>query len=164
MPNCTSCGAPGAYLGFNTVECKNPECKHFAIEIEKTCACCGKAESLCNAKASNKPMENPCKDIPIESAQMWYSPPCETFKATVVQFSTPEFYSLSHPPQEHMIVRELLSQFDMNSVRPKGKPLTMKLPSSIKKSLDVIWREMWPEDFFYEVVMYNDIPEKGKSE
>jgi hypothetical protein len=161
MPNCTSCGAPGAYLGFNTVECKNPECKHFAIEIEKTCACCGKAESLCGAMASNKPMENPCKDLKdlVVEGEEVVNPTFHSFTMTVVQ-RAPNFYSPLHCWQGWKIPGTL----DMNSVRPKGKPLTMKLPSSIKKSLDVIWKEMWPEDFFYEVIMHNDLPEKGKSE
>ncbi|MEI6235313.1 MAG: hypothetical protein WCT04_19825 [Planctomycetota bacterium] len=42
MPNCPDCKTPGAYIGFNTIECRNPRCTHFSIEEEDICPCCGK--------------------------------------------------------------------------------------------------------------------------
>ena len=42
MANCPVCNTPGAYIGFNSVECRNPRCVHFAIEEEDICPCCGK--------------------------------------------------------------------------------------------------------------------------
>ncbi len=35
MPNCTACGTPGAYIGFTSVECRNPSCAHFALIEDK---------------------------------------------------------------------------------------------------------------------------------
>jgi hypothetical protein len=42
MPKCPVCKTPGAYVGFNTIECRNPRCVHFMIEEEDICPCCGK--------------------------------------------------------------------------------------------------------------------------
>ena len=42
MPNCPACKTPGAYVGFNSIECRNPRCVHFTIEEEDICPCCGK--------------------------------------------------------------------------------------------------------------------------
>ncbi|HYG73534.1 MAG TPA: hypothetical protein VEK08_00775 [Planctomycetota bacterium] len=42
MANCPICKTPGAYVGFSTVECRNPDCEHFCINEEKVCPCCGK--------------------------------------------------------------------------------------------------------------------------
>ena len=42
MPNCPNCNTPGAYVGFSTVECRNPDCSHFVVFEEKICPCCGK--------------------------------------------------------------------------------------------------------------------------
>jgi len=43
MPNCPQCGAVGAYVGFNSVECANPHCQHFKVIEQKGCPCCGNA-------------------------------------------------------------------------------------------------------------------------
>lgn len=42
MPNCPACNTPGAYIGFNSIECRNPRCAYFTIEEEDVCPCCGK--------------------------------------------------------------------------------------------------------------------------
>ena len=42
MPQCPVCATPGAYIGFNSVECRNTECEHFTIFEEPVCPCCGK--------------------------------------------------------------------------------------------------------------------------
>ena len=42
MPNCPVCNTPGAYIGFNSIECRNPRCAHFTLEEEDICPCCGK--------------------------------------------------------------------------------------------------------------------------
>lgn len=41
MPRCPICETPGAYIGFSTIECRNPKCEHFVFEEAKTCGCCG---------------------------------------------------------------------------------------------------------------------------
>jgi hypothetical protein len=41
MARCPICGTPGAYIGFTTVEFRNPDCRHFVLMPEKTCPCCG---------------------------------------------------------------------------------------------------------------------------
>ncbi len=41
MALCPVCKTPGAYVGFSSVECRNPRCAHFVIEEEKICPCCG---------------------------------------------------------------------------------------------------------------------------
>lgn len=43
MANCPLCNTPGAYIGFNTVECRNPDCEHFVLFEEEICPCCGQA-------------------------------------------------------------------------------------------------------------------------
>ena len=40
---CPECGTANAYVGFNSIECKNSKCKHFRITQEKICPCCGVA-------------------------------------------------------------------------------------------------------------------------
>jgi len=42
MATCPVCNTPGAYIGFSSVECRNPDCEHFTIEEDKICPCCGK--------------------------------------------------------------------------------------------------------------------------
>lgn len=42
MTKCPKCGTPEAYIGFNSIECRNPDCEHFVLEEKKTCGCCGK--------------------------------------------------------------------------------------------------------------------------
>jgi rRNA maturation protein Nop10 len=37
---CPECGER-AYVGFNSIECPNPQCKHFTITEETICPCCG---------------------------------------------------------------------------------------------------------------------------
>ena len=42
MPKCPICGTNGAYVGFNTIECRNYDCIHFKLETKAvTCYCCG---------------------------------------------------------------------------------------------------------------------------
>ena len=43
MAHCPDCSTPGAYVGFNSIECLNPHCVHFKIKQEEVCPCCGKA-------------------------------------------------------------------------------------------------------------------------
>jgi hypothetical protein len=43
MALCPVCSTPGAYIGFNSVECRNPKCEHFSITLEEVCPCCGQA-------------------------------------------------------------------------------------------------------------------------
>lgn len=38
---CPKCGVPGAYVGLNSVECRNSKCEHFTINEEVVCPCCG---------------------------------------------------------------------------------------------------------------------------
>ena len=52
MTRCPDCGTPGAYLGFNTIECRNPKCVHFVIEEEAICPCCGKRGHVPGQKAA----------------------------------------------------------------------------------------------------------------
>lgn len=46
MPKCPVCDTPGAYVGFNSIECRNKDCKHFKIDEEKKCACCGGGHTI----------------------------------------------------------------------------------------------------------------------
>lgn len=41
MPFCPECSSPGAYIGAMSVECRNPKCRHFKLEPEAACPCCG---------------------------------------------------------------------------------------------------------------------------
>lgn len=41
MAECPLCKTPGAYIGFNSVECRNPDCEHFVLFEEEVCPCCG---------------------------------------------------------------------------------------------------------------------------
>jgi len=41
MPNCPLCNTPGAYVGFSSVECRNPDCAHYDPKLEYLCPCCG---------------------------------------------------------------------------------------------------------------------------
>ena len=41
MAQCPVCNTPGAYIGFTTIECRNPDCEHFVIFEEEVCPCCG---------------------------------------------------------------------------------------------------------------------------
>ncbi len=43
MAQCPICNTPGAYIGFSTIECRNPDCEHFVIFEEEVCPCCGQA-------------------------------------------------------------------------------------------------------------------------
>ncbi len=42
MALCPTCNTPGAYIGFSSVECRNPQCEHFRAAVETICPCCGK--------------------------------------------------------------------------------------------------------------------------
>ncbi len=35
MANCTACKTSGAYIGFSTIECRNPKCCHFAPSLKE---------------------------------------------------------------------------------------------------------------------------------
>lgn len=41
MAKCPSCGTPGAYIGFSSIECRNSKCEHFVQGMEHICPCCG---------------------------------------------------------------------------------------------------------------------------
>jgi hypothetical protein len=43
MALCPICNTPGAYIGFSSIECRNPDCEHFVIFEEEICPCCGQA-------------------------------------------------------------------------------------------------------------------------
>jgi hypothetical protein len=65
MPNCPDCQTPGAYVGFSTVECRNPDCKNFRLPEEPTCGCCGKPESDCRMGRISKLYAQ--RDEPVET-------------------------------------------------------------------------------------------------
>ena len=44
MAQCPVCQTPGAYVGFSSIECRNPKCEHFVLVEEYLCPCCGKAD------------------------------------------------------------------------------------------------------------------------
>jgi hypothetical protein len=44
MAQCPVCQTPGAYVGFSSVECRNPQCEHFVLVEEHVCPCCGKPD------------------------------------------------------------------------------------------------------------------------
>jgi hypothetical protein len=54
MAKCPKCGAAGAYVGFNSVECRNPKCIHFVIEEEAICPCCGKRGHVPGEKSGKR--------------------------------------------------------------------------------------------------------------
>jgi hypothetical protein len=41
MPRCPLCNTAGAYVGFSSIECRNPECTHYVQAMEALCPCCG---------------------------------------------------------------------------------------------------------------------------
>lgn len=41
MAKCPTCGTPGAYVGFSSIECRNSKCIHFVQNEELICPCCG---------------------------------------------------------------------------------------------------------------------------
>jgi hypothetical protein len=41
MALCPVCHTPGAYVGFTSIECRNPDCEHFVLIEEIACPCCG---------------------------------------------------------------------------------------------------------------------------
>jgi len=41
MASCPICGTPGAYVGFNSIECRNKKCEHFVLQETLSCGCCG---------------------------------------------------------------------------------------------------------------------------
>lgn len=42
MAKCPVCDTPGAYVGFNSIECRNKDCEHYKFEEKKNvCGCCG---------------------------------------------------------------------------------------------------------------------------
>jgi hypothetical protein len=43
MPKCPLCNTPGAYVGFSSVECRNPKCTNYVQAMESLCPCCGVA-------------------------------------------------------------------------------------------------------------------------
>jgi hypothetical protein len=83
MAICPKCSTPGAYVGFNSVECRNPDCEDYKIEEASACACCGKPESDCKSSATralqrlgrrlreeappSSEMTNPCAEVHVSS-------------------------------------------------------------------------------------------------
>jgi hypothetical protein len=55
MPRCPVCDSPGAYIGFNTIECRNPQCEHFVYEQAATCPCCGRTDHIPETAADYDP-------------------------------------------------------------------------------------------------------------
>lgn len=66
MANCPACKTPGAYVGFNSVECRNPRCIHFTIEEEDICPCCGKKGHTPSAEFLKKRQTSFDPNAPIE--------------------------------------------------------------------------------------------------
>jgi len=40
MSLCPKCKLPGAYVGFNSIECRNKDCEYFVLTEDTTCPCC----------------------------------------------------------------------------------------------------------------------------
>jgi hypothetical protein len=53
MPRCPVCDSPGAYIGFNSIECRNPQCEHFVYEQAATCPCCGRTDHVPEAASAD---------------------------------------------------------------------------------------------------------------
>lgn len=58
MASCPKCHTPGAYIGFNSVECRNPDCEDFVLFELDECPCCGKPPSECTGPAKQPPNES----------------------------------------------------------------------------------------------------------
>ena len=43
MSKCPKCQTPGAYIGFSSIECRNPTCLHYSQKLAALCPCCGEA-------------------------------------------------------------------------------------------------------------------------
>ena len=62
MAKCPDCATPGAYIGLNSIECRNPACKHFKVDMKKTCGCCGVVgheDDVCPDKKGPGPGDGP---------------------------------------------------------------------------------------------------------
>jgi hypothetical protein len=46
MAKCPKCRTDGAYVGFSSIECRNPDCEHYVIVEELICPCCGSNHKL----------------------------------------------------------------------------------------------------------------------
>lgn len=108
MANCPKCAAPGAYVGFNSIECRNPDCDEYKIEEASACACCGKAEADCKSSATralqrlgrrlreeappNSGMTNPCAEVRVSSESF--------FKALVSEIGLGSVSKLGITPTE----------------------------------------------------------------
>ncbi len=57
MALCPICNTPGAYVGFSSVECRNPDCEHFVAIVEEVCPCCGQIGHQ-PTQSSNKAASN----------------------------------------------------------------------------------------------------------
>ena len=78
MATCPKCGVSGAYLGFNSIECKNSKCEHFKLTEEVICPCCGIAGHTMPSKDISKPSnsnidENKEDDYEDYQRANWYS-------------------------------------------------------------------------------------------
>jgi hypothetical protein len=65
MALCPDCKTPGAYIGLNSVECRNPKCKYFRLDPKKTCGCCGiigHEASVCPGGEDEAMPDGPKKD------------------------------------------------------------------------------------------------------
>lgn len=70
---CPKCGVPGAYVGFNSVECRNSKCEHFVIDEEVVCPCCGIAGHVPEPNSSRKPIVPRPHPAPPSSEPPLYS-------------------------------------------------------------------------------------------
>ncbi|HYF50844.1 MAG TPA: hypothetical protein VEJ63_15625 [Planctomycetota bacterium] len=73
MSNCPICNTPGAYIGFSTVECRNPDCSHYEPKLEELCPCCGVAGHRPEFEISESvPADNFDPSIPAYSGSSGY--------------------------------------------------------------------------------------------
>jgi hypothetical protein len=70
MAMCPVCATPGAYIGFNSVECRNPECEHFTIAVEEVCPCCGQVGHTPTQSADTGVAGVDQLDAAMQSAQL----------------------------------------------------------------------------------------------
>jgi len=53
MAKCPKCATPDAYIGFNSIECRNPDCEHFVLQEKKECGCCGRDHDTAGCPDAN---------------------------------------------------------------------------------------------------------------
>ena len=55
MALCPLCKHPGAYIGFNSIECRNRACEHFVLFEEHICPCCGRPNHAATVECAGAP-------------------------------------------------------------------------------------------------------------